>query len=165
MENAKIKPQARLSNQPVAQALQNMLKETYALYLATHNYHWNVEGPHFFSLHHLFEQQYNDLFQAIDLIAERIRALDAYALPYQFEEVLEKLRHVKNPLEAKDADAEEISIRMIDNLVVLNEEAIEAARQVKAAAESVKDDETFDMMVERTQVHQKALWMLKSLIK
>ncbi|MBY0407280.1 MAG: DNA starvation/stationary phase protection protein [Rickettsiales bacterium] len=149
---------------PVANALQGVLKDTYALYLATHNYHWNVEGPNFVGLHTLFEQQYTELFAAIDVLAERIRALDVYALPNHYDEVLKSLQNLSNPLN-KASDGNAIAERMVENLLALNAKVVEAAQAAKKLAEKTGDDETQDLMVERVQVHQKASWMLRSLIK
>lgn len=158
------KPAAILSTNPVAQALQTVLKDTYSLYLATHNYHWNVEGPNFVSLHTLFEQQYTELFAAVDTLAERIRALDVYALPNHYEEVLKGLLSLPNPLQ-KNGDKSAMATRMIENLLALNARVIDSAQEAKRVAEKAKDDETIDMMVERTQLHQKSSWMLRSIIK
>jgi len=158
------KPVSTLATNPVAMSLQETLKDTYALYLITHNYHWNVEGPSFFGLHNLFEQQYTELFAAIDEIAERIRSLDVYALPNHHEEVLEALQNISNPLN-KNTDKSEVATRMVQNLLDMNAVVIESAQKTKRAAEKAEDDETADMMVERITVHQKASWMLRSLIK
>lgn len=153
-----------VATDPVASALQGVLKDTYALYLATHNYHWNVEGHNFMGLHTLFETQYNELFASIDVIAERIRALDVYALPNHYEEVLKALQTLANPLDkAKDRGA--VADRMVQNLLDLNARVIAAAQTAKKAAEKAGDDESQDLMVERVQVHQKASWMLRSIIK
>jgi starvation-inducible DNA-binding protein len=148
----------------VAQALQGVLKDTYALYLATHNYHWNVEGHNFVGLHTLFETQYNELFAAVDVIAERIRALDVYALPNHYEEVLKALQNLSNPLN-KDTAKGDVADRMIRNLLDLNGKVVDAAQAAKKAADKAGDDETQDLMVERIQIHQKASWMLRSIIK
>jgi starvation-inducible DNA-binding protein len=153
-----------LSSNPVAQALQTVLKDTYSLYLATHNYHWNVEGQNFVGLHNLFEQQYTELFTAIDTLAERIRALDVYALPNHYEEVLKGLQSLPNPLQKND-DGNSTATRMIENLLTLNARVIDSARLAKQAAEKSRDDETIDLMVQRIQVYQKSSWMLRSLIK
>lgn len=155
---------AKVAASPVAAALQGMLKDTYALYLATHNYHWNVEGQNFVGLHTLFEQQYTELFTAIDTIAERIRALDVYALPNHYEEVLKTFLSLSNPLN-KATDKGEVADRMVRNLLDLNGKVVESAQVAKRAAEKSGDDETVDLMVERVQVHQKASWMLRSIIK
>ncbi len=149
---------------PVADALQQFLSDTYALYLLTHNYHWNVEGPRFSSLHLLFEQQYNELFLAVDLIAERIRALDSYALPDHYSAILKAVDAVKNPL-LKEADSDKIADKMVRNLMESNQKAIESAKIVKEKAAKQEDDESEDLAVQRIQVHQKAVWMLRSILK
>ena len=154
----------RFPNQPVAQALQSTLKDTYALYLLTHNYHWNVEGANFFGLHTLFEQQYNELFAAVDVLAERIRALDAYALPNHYEDVLEQLRQYPDPL-SREKDKNNAARKMIENLLAANQQAVDSAQATKKISEKAEDDGTADLMIERIQVHQKAIWMLRSLLK
>lgn len=145
---------------PVAQALQSMLRDTYAAFLTTHNYHWNVEGVRFVSLHTLFETQYTELFAAIDTIAERIRALGAYALPGRYDDIAKLMNNLPDPLSRAGA-----AEQMIENLIVLNEQVISSAQHAKRAAEKASDDETGDLMVERIQAHQKAGWMLRSLLK
>lgn len=152
------------SASPVAAALQGVLKDTYALYLATHNYHWNVEGHNFVGLHTLFETQYNELFMAIDTLAERLRALDVYALPNHYEDVLKAFLSLSNPLN-KATNKGDVADRMVQNLLELNAKVVDSAQAAKRAAEKAGDDETQDMMVERIQVHQKASWMLRSIIK
>lgn len=149
---------------PVSKSLQNVLASTYGLYLATHNYHWNVEGPQFVDLHKLFEEQYNELFQAIDVIAERIRALDAYALPFEGKEIMNMLKTVSNAMN-KDVDAKARATRMVHNLIEMNESVVESCQFAKNEAQIIVDDETENLMVERITIHQKALWMLKSIIK
>lgn len=150
----------------VAQRLQEVLKQTYACYLLTHNYHWNVEGPQFASLHIMFEQQYTELFAAIDEIAERIRALDAYALPNaDYDAIASDVRVVPNPLKEGGKAASQTADQMIRNLVTLNANVIESLQAAKHAAEDNSDDETVDLTVGRITVHEKASWMLKSLLK
>lgn len=149
---------------PVSESLQTLLTNTYGLYLATHNYHWNVEGSQFIELHKLFEGQYNELFQAIDVIAERIRALDVYALPFEGDEIVDILKTTSNAMN-KEAKADARAARMVHNLIEMNESVIESCQSAKKEAQSVNDDETEDLTVGRITVHQKALWMLKSIIK
>jgi starvation-inducible DNA-binding protein len=156
------KPKA--SESPMSQNLQKVLANTYGLYLATHNYHWNVEGSNFVTLHGLFGEQYNELFQAIDVIAERIRALDVYALPFEGEEILDTLESVSNPMN-KEADANERAVRMVHNLIEMNDSVIESCQSAKKEALHSKDDESADLMIGRIMTHQKALWMLKSIVK
>ncbi len=154
------------SGQPVAAKLQTLLQDTYAAFLLTHNYHWNVEGMHFVSLHTLFEQQYTELFAAIDVIAERIRALGGYSLDGEYSAVAKKITSVQNPLHSRKAgDKDAVSREMIANLISLNQQAVASAQDVKKAATKAGDDETVDLTVERITVHQKALWMLGSLLK
>lgn len=148
----------------VSKSIQNVLSNTYGLYLATHNYHWNVEGMNFMSLHKLFEEQYNELFKAIDTIAEHIRALDSYALPFEGDEILHILKTTSNALN-KETDVNSRAIRMVHNLIEMNEEVIESCQSAKKDAQDVSDDESENLMVERITYHQKALWMLKSTAK
>lgn len=159
-----VKSSSALSSNPVAQALQEVLKETYSVFLLTHNYHWNVEGPQFVSLHALFEQQYTELFQAIDVIAERIRALGDYALPHYYEEILSGLQQVRNPV-GREKDKTAVSERMIHNLIEVNNRVVEAAQAAKQAAARAGDDESQDLAIERISVHQKTLWMLNSIVR
>lgn len=161
------RPAPRSASKPAqspAQALQGLLKDTYALYLLTHNYHWNVEGPKFVSLHTLFEQQYTEMFTAIDEIAERIRALDSYALPNHYNDILEAVANLSNPL-AKERNKDAVADRMIANLIALHERVVAAAQAAKAAAGAAEDEESEDIAIARIQVHQKALWMLRSIVK
>lgn len=148
----------------VASALQNVLSDTYALFLVTHNYHWNVEGQNFVSLHTLFEQQYTELFAAVDEIAERIRALDAYALPTQYAEIFAQVSKFNNPV-GSDKSKQSVAEKMIANLVVLNERVVKSAQIAKELADDLDDEESEDLTIARIQTHQKALWMLKSLLK
>lgn len=151
-----------INNQSVANELQRALSSTYALYFITHNYHWNVEGARFVSLHTFFEEQYTELFSAIDLIAERIRALGFYARSYQDDQFFNNINKLDEP---QNNDAESASNQMIQNLISLNIEVINACQVAKSAAGEVNDDETEDMMIERITIHQKVIWMLQSIIK
>lgn len=154
------------NNNPVANALQEVLKATYQTYLLTHHYHWNVEGPQFNALHLMFETQYNELFVAIDEIAERIRTLDAYALPDGFGDFSQLAKRFPNPAtNPKLASAADAARAMLENLVTLNEEAVSVLQKAKAAAEKASDDESVDITVGRITAHQKALWMLRSTLK
>lgn len=148
----------------VSQHLQKVLANTYGLYLATHNYHWNVEGSNFVTLHKLFAEQYNELFQAVDVIAERIRALDFYALPFEGKEILDMLQTTSNAMN-KEADVNERAVRMVHNLIEMNDSVIEICQSAKKEAQDSKDDESENLMVERITEHQKALWILKSIVK
>jgi len=156
--------QPQHAHSAVAQTLQNVLANTYGLYLATHNYHWNVEGSKFVPLHTLFEGQYNELFLAIDSIAERIRALGEYALPFEGENVVQISRMTSNALN-KETAADDRAVRMVQNLVELNEAVVKSCQTCKKVAQNVRDDESENLMVERITAHQKALWMLGSILK
>ena len=156
--------QPKQSNNPVTEALQDVLTSTYGLYLATHNYHWNVEGENFFPLHKLFDEQYNELFQAIDGIAERIRALDNYALPFEGDNLLKILKTTSNTLN-KETDANARAVRMVHNLMTLNEAVVKSCQSAKEASVKAHDDESENLMVERVTAHQKAMWMLRSISK
>jgi starvation-inducible DNA-binding protein len=146
--------------------LQENLNKTFSLFLLTYNYHWNVEGQSFVSLHELFEKQYTELFSAVDTIAEHIRSLENYAMPDHYSDIFRKIADYSNPLvKAGSQNASVTSSKMIKNLIDLNEEVIASAQSTKEAADEVKDDETVDLMVDRIRVHQKAAWMLKSCLK
>jgi starvation-inducible DNA-binding protein len=136
------------------EGLSNLLASSYTLYVKTHNYHWNVTGPMFTTLHTLFETQYTELALALDEIAERIRALGAYA-PGSFAE-FSKLSVVKE--ETGKPEAKE----MIVNLVSDHEAISEAARRVIEAAEAAGDQATADLGTRRVDVHDKNAWMLRS---
>lgn len=140
----------------VAKGLSKLLADSYLLYLKTQNYHWNVTGKMFQSLHILFEEQYQDLAQAVDVIAERIRALGEFA-PGSFN-AFTKVTSIKE--ETAIPTAEE----MIHNLVIGNEAVVTTAREIINLCEEAEDDVTADLMVERMQKHEKNAWMLRSLI-
>lgn len=149
---------------PVAVSLQKVLAGTYGLYLTTQTYHWNVEGELFAPLHSLFEDQYNELFKTVDVIAERIRSLGDYAMPFDDDKILEISKTTSSPLN-KEKDATARSKRMVHNLIALNEDVIEICQTTKKEARNTNDDETENLMVERVTTHQKSLWMLRSIIK
>ena len=139
-----------------ADELAKILATTYTLYLKTQNFHWNVTGPHFHDLHSLFQSQYEALSEAIDEIAERIRALDSFA-PGTFTTFLKhsSIKEASGNPKAKD---------MVRQLLNDHETAAKCAKQVLDAAENAGDDVTVDMMVERIQEHDKTAWMLKSIL-
>jgi starvation-inducible DNA-binding protein len=148
----------------VTLALQDVLSSTYGLFLSTHNYHWNVEGGNFIPLHKLFEEQYSELFQAIDEIAERIRALGDYALPFEGKEIFDISNRTSNALNKED-NADDRASRMVHNLIMMNKAVIAKCQTSKKASQEANDDETENLMVTRVTVHQKALWMLNSILK
>lgn len=139
----------------MADALARMLANTYSLYLKTHNYHWNVTGPQFASLHTLFEQQYTELADAVDTIAERIRAL-GHTAPGSYS-AFGKLSEIK---EAPDSPPE--AMAMIRELAADNERLVRLAEEANDTADDNDDVASGDMMIERMQVHAKAAWMLRA---
>jgi len=141
----------------IADGLSHVLADSYTLYLKTHNFHWNVTGPMFNTLHLMFEQQYTELATAVDLLAERIRTLDQPA-PGSYKQFA-KLSTIK---EAEGVPAAE---EMIAQLVAGQEAVARTARRAFAAAEKGGDQPTADLLTERMQVHEKNAWMLRSLLK
>ena len=141
-------------NKAVTDSLSELLASSYTLYLKTHNYHWNVTGPMFTTLHTLFETQYTELAIAVDEIAERIRAAGAFA-PGSYS-AFAKLSSVKE--ETGRPDAKE----MIRVLVEDQHAIADAARRVVAAAESAGDQASVDLATRRIDAHEKNAWMLSS---
>jgi starvation-inducible DNA-binding protein len=148
-----IDPAERLS---ITDGLSRLLADTYTLYLKTHNYHWNVTGPMFQTLHLMFETQYNELALAIDQIAERIRALGAPA-PATYREFGE-LSSIAEDTDRPDAT------EMIRRLVKGQEAVVRTARSVFPAVEAAHDEPTADLLTQRMLVHEKTAWMLRSLL-
>jgi starvation-inducible DNA-binding protein len=136
--------------------LSKLLADSYTLYLKTHNYHWNVTGPLFNTLHSMFEQQYTELATAVDEIAERIRALGIKA-PGSYTEFA-KLTSVEEG--SGDESAEE----MIRQLVIGQETVTRTAREAFPAADAAHDEPTADLLTQRMQVHEKNAWMLRSML-
>ena len=141
-------------NEAIVGALSTLLASSYTLYLKTHNYHWNVTGPMFTTLHTTFETQYTELALAVDEVAERIRALGAFA-PGSYS-AFAKLTAVKE--ETGRPEAKE----MIRNLVSDQDTVAASARSVIEAAEAVRDQASADLATRRLQVHEKNAWMLRS---
>ncbi|MDJ0864771.1 MAG: Dps family protein [Myxococcota bacterium] len=141
-------------NENVIQALSGLLADSYTLYLKTHNYHWNVTGPMFTTLHNLFETEYTDLALAVDEIAERIRSLGARA-PGSFAEFA-KLAAVK------EATGSPTAIEMIEDLVADQAAVVGSAKRVVEAAEATGDQASADLGTRRIDVHEKNAWMLRS---
>ncbi len=138
----------------ITDTLSHLLADSYTLYLKTHNYHWNVTGPMFTTLHTLFETEYTELALAVDEIAERIRAVGAPA-PGTYREFAE-LSSIAEDTETPDAKT------MIRNLVADQETVASAARRVIEAAEAAGDQASADLGVRRIEVHEKNAWMLRS---
>ncbi len=141
----------------IADGLSRLLADTYTLYLKTHNFHWNVTGPMFQTLHLMFETQYTELALAVDLIAERIRAL-GYPAPGTYGDY-SKLSSIKE--EPGVPKAEE----MIRLLVSGQESVVRTARSIFPAAEKASDEPTADLLTQRMQIHEKTAWMLRSLLE
>lgn len=140
----------------IAEGLSRLLADTYTLYLKTHNYHWNVTGPMFQTLHLMFETQYNELALAVDAIAERIRALGVRA-PGSYSEFA-ALASIGEDDDTPDAN------EMIRRLVLGQEAVIRTARSIFASVEAARDEPTADLLTQRMQVHEKTAWMLRSLL-
>ncbi len=140
----------------VCQGLSKLLADSYLLYLKTQNYHWNVTGKMFQSLHTLFEEQYQNLAEAVDEIAERIRALGEFA-PGSFS-AFSKVTSLQEENGLPTAE------EMVRNLVIGNETVVSTAREIINLCDEAEDDVTADLMVERMQVHEKYAWMLRSMI-
>jgi starvation-inducible DNA-binding protein len=140
----------------ITDGLSRLLADTYTLYLKTHNYHWNVTGPQFNTLHTMFETQYTELAMAVDVIAERIRALGAWA-PGSYSEFA-KLSTVKEAQGIPAADA------MIAELAADQATVVRTARALFPAVEAASDEPTADLLTQRMQVHEKTAWMLRAMI-
>ncbi len=141
----------------ISEGLSRLLADTYTLYLKTQNYHWNVTGAAFASLHQIFETQYKELAEATDLIAERIRALGTFA-PASFMEFT-KLATIKEEQRPHGAEA------MIKSLLEGHESVVRTARFASPVVELAEDAPTADLLAQRMQVHEKAAWMLRSMLQ
>jgi len=141
----------------IAQGLSRVLADTYTLYLKTHNFHWNVEGPMFNTLHLMFMEEYTELWNALDLIAERIRAL-GFPAPATYREFakLSSIEETEGVPEALD---------MVRLLVSGHEAVARTARAAFPAAEKAGDESTCDLYTQRLNIHEKTAWMLRSLLK
>lgn len=140
----------------IAAGLSKLLADSYTLYLKTHNYHWNVTGPMFNTLHLMFETQYTELALAVDLIAERIRAL-GHPAPGSYR-AYAALTDIQEEGDAPDAD------EMIRRLVVGQETVVRTARSIFPVVEEAHDEPTADLLTQRMQIHEKNAWMLRSLL-
>ncbi len=141
-------------NEKVVESMSHLLADSYTLYLKTHNYHWNVTGPMFTTLHTLFETQYSDLALAVDEIAERIRSLGARA-PGSFSEFAELAA-------VKEVTGTPSAIEMLEDLAADQRTVVGAAKRVVEAAESAGDEASADLATRRIDVHEKNAWMLRS---
>ena len=143
--------------QEISNGLAELLADSYSLYLKTHNYHWNVTGPLFNTLHTMFEEQYTELATAVDEIAERIRALGIRA-PGSYSE-FSALTNIK------EANGEESAEDMIRALVAGQETVVRTARNAFPAADAANDEPTADLLTQRMQIHEKNAWMLRSMLE
>jgi len=141
----------------IAEGLSRLLADDFALYLKTHNFHWNVKGPMFQTLHVMFETQYNELWTALDAIAERIRAL-GFPAPGTTSALarLSSVPETEGVPEAQD---------MVRLLVAGHEAVARTARKLFPAVERASDEPTADLLTQRLQVHEKTAWMLRSLLE
>ena len=144
------------STQSLAIGLSQLLADTYTLYLQTQNFHWNVKGMNFSSLHLLFEAQYTELASAVDVIAERIRSLGELA-PGSYAEFakLTKCQQITGEISAD---------KMLHHLIHLHQIIVETAKMVCDNSESVADQVSLDLAISRIAAHEKILWMLKSIL-
>ena len=140
----------------IVQGLSHLLADTYTLYLKTHNFHWNVTGPMFRTLHLMFEEQYIELALAVDLIAERIRTL-GFPAPGTYGEFA-RLSSIKEEEDVPSAED------MIHKLIEGQEAVVRTARSLFIVLERSHDEPTADLLTQRMQVHEKTAWMLKSLL-
>jgi starvation-inducible DNA-binding protein len=154
MEHAVTKHQY---SQKVADELKHFLADTYALYLKTQNFHWNVKGADFYSLHKMFEEQYIELAAAIDEIAERIRSIGSHT-PASFSQFaqLTSIEEEKNEISSHE---------MLQKLLRDHEIMAANALEIIPKAQKAHDEGTADLLIERSKVHDKVVWMLKSSLR
>lgn len=140
----------------IAAGLSRLLADSYTLYLKTHNYHWNVTGPMFNTLHQMFEVQYTELATAVDEIAERIRALGVVA-PGSYKAFAALT-------EIEEDEAVPTAEQMMANLVAGQETVARTARSLFPIVEKASDEPSADLLTQRLQVHEKTAWMLRSML-
>ena len=140
----------------LGEGLSRLLADSYTLYLKTHNYHWNVEGPMFNTLHLMFEGQYTELATAVDEIAERIRALGERA-PGSYSRFADLTS-------IEEGSGDESAEEMIRQLVLGQEAVVRTARSVFPIADEASDEPTADLLTQRLQIHEKNAWMLRSML-
>ncbi|MBK6689001.1 MAG: DNA starvation/stationary phase protection protein [Deltaproteobacteria bacterium] len=148
---------SEIKRKDIVDALSRVLADTYVLYLKTHGFHWNVTGPMFNTLHLMFEGQYTEMALAVDLIAERIRALGAPA-PGSYAAFL-KLASIK------EAEGVPPATEMIKELLAAHESLVRTLRVGLAKLDGVNDQATEDLFTQRLQLHEKTAWMLRSLLE
>ena len=147
---------SKAHRETIAAGLSRLLADSYTLYLKTHNYHWNVTGPQFNTLHQMFEGQYAELAIAVDEIAERIRALGIKA-PGSYSRFAELTA-------IEEGEGSESAEEMIRQLAVGQETIVRTARAVFPDADAANDEPTADLLTQRMQLHEKNAWMLRSML-
>ena len=160
MGNKAIKIDIGLSEESrakIADGLSGLLADSYTLYLMTHNFHWNVKGPMFNSLHQMFMTQYSEQWAALDQIAERIRAL-GYPAPGTYAQFA-KLASIK------EVDGVPVALDMVRHLVAAQEATARTARKLLPVVDECDDQPTADLLTQRLDVHEKTAWMLRSLLE
>ena len=148
---------AKKDREKIAHGLSRLLADSYTLYLMTHNFHWNVTGPMFNTLHLMFMGQYTEQWNALDLIAERIRALGV-AAPGTYKEFV-KLASIK------EVEGVPKALEMVRHLVNAQEATARTARELLTVADKANDQPTLDLLTQRLDVHEKTAWMLRSLLE
>jgi len=148
---------SKKDREKIAEGLSVLLADTYTLYLQTHNFHWNVTGPMFQTLHLMFETQYNELALAVDLVAERIRAL-GFPAPGTYAE-FSKLSSISEVVGKPPAD------EMIRILVEGQDAVFSTPRKIFPLVDKASDEPTADLLTQRMQIHEKTAWMLRSLLE
>ncbi|MEI7613936.1 MAG: Dps family protein [Betaproteobacteria bacterium] len=143
--------------QKIAHGLSALLADSYTLYLMTHNFHWNVTGPKFNDLHNMFMGQYTEQWNALDIIAERIRAL-GHPAPGTYKEFV-KLASIK------EVDGVPKALEMVRHLVAAQEATARTARKLFALVNEANDQPTADLLTQRLEIHEKTAWMLRSLLE
>ncbi len=163
MKEKKVKPMnmdigiSDADRKKIAEGLSGLLADSYTLYLMTHNFHWNVTGPQFNSLHNMFMAQYTEQWNALDIIAERIRAL-GFPAPGTYREFvkLASIKEVEGVPKAND---------MIRHLVSAQEATARTARKLFPVVDAANDQPTADVLTQRIDIHEKTAWMLRSLLE
>ena len=145
------------ARQEIADGLSALLADSYTLYLMTHNFHWNVKGPMFNTLHLMFMGQYTEQWNALDLIAERIRAL-GHPAPGTYKEFV-KLASIK------EIEGVPKAMEMVQHLVSAQEATARTARKLFDTVEAAQDQPTADLLTQRLDIHEKTAWMLRSLLE
>ncbi len=163
MKEKKVKPMTMdigisdADRKKIAEGLSALLADSYTLYLMTHNFHWNVTGPQFNSLHNMFMTQYTEQWNALDIVAERIRAL-GFPAPGTYKEFvkLASIKEVEGVPKATD---------MIRHLVAAQEATARTARKLFPVVDEANDQPTADVLTQRIDIHEKTAWMLRSLLE